>query len=73
MKRLFTIVAVALSVSVANAQSGVQSVLNQLLGSGATSNTVTSIIENVVGGAISKLDLSIDGDLFTATVEMPIE
>ena len=61
MKRLFTIVAVALSVSVANAQSGVQSVLNQLLGSGATSNTVTSIIENVVGGAISKLDLSIDG------------
>lgn len=61
MKRLFTIIAVALSVSVANAQSGVQSVLNQLLGSGATTNTVTSILENVVGGAISKLDLSIDG------------
>ena len=61
MKRLFTIIAVALSVSVANAQSGVQSVLNQLLGSGATTNTVTSILENVVGGAISKLDLSMDG------------
>ena len=61
MKRLFTIIVVALSVSVANAQSGVQSVLNQLLGSGATTNTVTSILENVVGGAISKLDLSIDG------------
>ena len=61
MKRLFTIIAVALSVSVANAQSGVQSVLNQLLGTGATTNTVTSILENVVGGAISKLDLSIDG------------
>ena len=61
MKKLFTIIAVALSVSVANAQSGVQSVLNQLLGSGATGNTVTSILENVVGGAVSKLDLSIDG------------
>ncbi len=61
MKRLFTIIAVALSVSVANAQSGVQSVLNQLLGSGATGNTVTSILENVVGGAVSKLNLSIDG------------
>ena len=61
MKKLFAIIAVALSVSVANAQSGVQSVLNQLLGSGATTNTVTSILENVVGGAISKLDLSIDG------------
>lgn len=61
MKRLFTIIAVALSVTAANAQNGVQSVLNQLLGSGATTNTVTSILENVVGGAISKLDLSIDG------------
>lgn len=61
MKKLFTILAVALSVSVASAQSGVQSVLNQLLGSGANSGTVTSIIENVVGGAVSKLDLSIDG------------
>ena len=61
MKRVFTIVAMALCVSVANAQSGVQSVLNQLLGSGATSGTVTSIIENVVGNAVSKLDLSIDG------------
>ena len=61
MKRVFIIVAMALCVSVANAQSGVQSVLNQLLGSGATSGTVTSIIENVVGGAISKLDPSIDG------------
>lgn len=61
MKKLFTIIAVAFSVSVANAQSGVQSVLNQLLGSGATGNTVTSIIENVVGDAVSKLDLSIDG------------
>ena len=61
MKKLFTIIAVAFSVSVANAQSGVQSVLNQLLGSGANSGTVTSIIENVVGNAVSKLDLSIDG------------
>ena len=61
MKKVFIIVAMAFCVSVANAQSGVQSVLNQLLGSGATTNTVTSILENVVGGAISKLDLSIDG------------
>lgn len=70
MKRLFTIIAVALSVSVANAQSGVQSVLNQLLGSGATTNTVTSILENVVGGAISKLDLSIDGTWKYASPEV---
>ena len=61
MKRFFAILVLTLCVSVANAQSGVQGVLNQLLGSGATSNTVTSIIENVLGGAVSKLDLSIEG------------
>lgn len=61
MKRLFVIAALVLAVTTANAQTGVQSVLNQLLGQGATSSTVTSIIENVVGSAVSKLDLSIDG------------
>ena len=61
MKKLFTVLALCLAVQVANAQSGVQSVLNQLLGSGATTDAVTSIIENVVGNAVSKLDLSIEG------------
>ena len=61
MKRLFIIAALVLAVTTANAQTGVQSVLNQLLGQGATSSTVTSIIENVVGSAVSKLNLSIDG------------
>ena len=61
MKRIFTVLALCLAVQVANAQSGVQSVLNQLLGSGATTDAVTSIIENVVGNAVSKLDLSIEG------------
>ena len=61
MKRFFTVLAFCLAVQVANAQSGVQSVLNQLLGSGATSDAVSSIIENVVGNAVSKLDLSIEG------------
>lgn len=61
MKRLFTIMALCLAVTAASAQTGVQSVLNQILGSDASKNTVTSILENVVGGAISKLDLSIDG------------
>ena len=53
--------AFCLVANLANAQSGVQSLLNQLLGSDATSSTVTSILENVVGGAISKLNLSIEG------------
>ena len=61
MKKLFTIIALCFAVTAADAQSGVQSVLNQLLGQGTTSSTVTSIIENVVGSAVSKLDLSIDG------------
>lgn len=61
MKKLFTILAFCLVASVATAQSGVQSVLNQLLGSDATSSTVTSILENVVGSAVSKLNLSIEG------------
>jgi hypothetical protein len=53
--------AFCLVASLANAQSGVQSLLNRLLGSDATSSTVTSILENVVGGAVSKLNLSIEG------------
>lgn len=61
MKKIFTVFALCIAVQVANAQSGVQSVLNQLLGSGATSDAVSSIIENVVGNAVSKLDLSIEG------------
>ena len=61
MKKLFTVLALCLAVQVTNAQSGVQSVLNQLLGSGATTDVVSSIIENVVGGAVSNLDLSIEG------------
>lgn len=61
MKKLFIITVLCFAMVVAHAQTGVQSVLNQLLGQGATGSTVTSIIENVVGGAISKLDLSIEG------------
>jgi len=61
MKKLFTILAFCLVASVATAQSGVQSLLNQLLGSDATSSTITSILENVVGGAVSNLNLSIEG------------
>ncbi len=61
MKRLFAIIALCFAVTAANAQSGVGSVLNQLLGKDATSGTVTSILEDVLGGAVSKLNLSIDG------------
>lgn len=61
MKKLFAAAVMCLAVSAANAQTGVQSVLNQILGSDASKSTVTSILENVVGGAISKLDLSIEG------------
>lgn len=61
MKKLFTIMALMLAVSAANAQTGIQSVLNQILGSGAASDAVTSILENVVGEAVSNLDLPITG------------
>ena len=61
MKRLFAIMVLGFAVTAANAQSGVSSVLNQLLGKDATSGTVTSILEDVLGGAVSKLNLSIDG------------
>lgn len=61
MKKLFAAAAMCLAVSAACAQTGVESVLNQILGSDASKNTVTSILENVVGGAVSKLDLSIEG------------
>lgn len=61
MKKLFTIMALVLTVSAANAQTGIQSVLNQILGEGAASSTVTSLLENVIGGAVSELDLPITG------------
>ena len=61
MKKLFTIMALVLTVSVANAQTGIQSVLNQILGEGVASSTVTSLLENVIGGAVSELDLPITG------------
>lgn len=61
MKKLFAIVALMLAVSVANAQTGVQSILNQILGEGATSGAVTSILENVIGSAVTTLDLPITG------------
>ena len=61
MKRLFAIIAFCVAATAANAQTGAQSVLNQLLGKDATSSTVTSILENVLGGAVSKLNLSIEG------------
>lgn len=38
-----------------------QSLLKNLLDSTLTNKSITSIIENVVGGAVSKLDLSIEG------------
>ena len=61
MKKVFAVLALSLAVFAANAQTGAQSILNQLLGQGATKDAVTSIIENVIGGAVSKLDLSIEG------------
>ena len=61
MKKVFLMMALCFAVTAATAQSGVQSVLNQILGNGATTGTVTSILEDVLGGAVSKLDLSIDG------------
>ena len=61
MKKVFAVLALSLAVFAANAQTGAQSILNQLLGQGATKDALTSIIENVVGGAVSKLDLSIEG------------
>jgi hypothetical protein len=61
MKKVFAVLALSLAVFAANAQTGAQSILNQLLGQGATKDAVTSIIENVVGGAVAKLDLSIEG------------
>lgn len=61
MKKIFAVLALSLAVFAANAQNGAQSILNQLLGQGATKDALTSIIENVVGGAVSKLDLSIEG------------
>ncbi len=61
MKKVFAFLVLFMAVYGANAQTGAQSILNQLLGQGATKDAVTSIVENVVGGAISKLDLSIEG------------
>lgn len=61
MKRVFLMMALCFAVTAATAQSGVQSVLNQILGKDATTGTVTSILEDVLGGAVSKLDLPIDG------------
>ena len=61
MKKLSAILALMLCISVANAQTGAKNMLYDLLGSGANSNTVTSIIENVVGGAVSKLNTSVTG------------
>lgn len=61
MKKLFAAVVMCLAVSTACAQTGVESVLNQILGSDASKSTVTSILENVIGGAVSKLDLPIEG------------
>ena len=61
MKRLFAIMALCFAVTAANAQNGIGSVLNQILGKDATTGTVTSILEDVLGGAVSKLDLPITG------------
>lgn len=62
MKRLFVAVVLCLAAIQANAQTGIESALKQILGSDASKNTVTSILENVVGGTLSKLDLPIEGN-----------
>ena len=61
MRKLFTIMALVFAVSAANAQTGVQSILNQILGEGTANGAVTSLLENVIGSAVSNLDLPITG------------
>lgn len=61
MKRLFLVAVLCVSALSAGAQNNAQSLLQQLLGNDATAGTVKNILEDVVGGAVSKLNLSIDG------------
>ena len=61
MKKLFFMVVLCVSALSAGAQNNAQSLLQQLLGNDATAGTLKNILEDVVGGAVSKLDLSIDG------------
>lgn len=60
MKKLLVVFVLMLCMSVANAQSGAKA-LYELLGSGANKSTVTSIIEDVLGDAASKLNISVNG------------
>ena len=61
MKKLVLIAVLCVSAISANAQKNGQSLLQQLLGNDATSGTLKNILEDVVGGAVAKLDLSIEG------------
>ena len=61
MKKLVLIAVLCVSAISANAQNNAQSLLQQLLGNDATSGTLKNILEDVVGGAVAKLDLSIEG------------
>lgn len=61
MKKLVLIAVLCVSAISANAQNNGQSLLQQLLGNDATSGTLKNILEDVVGGAVAKLDLSIEG------------
>lgn len=61
MKKLVLIAVLCVSSLFANAQNNAQSLLQQLLGNDATSGTLKNILEDVVGGAVAKLNLSIEG------------
>ena len=62
MKKLIFIIVLCISALSVNAQSNAQSLLQQILGNDATSGTLKNILEDVVGGAVSKLDLSLEGN-----------
>lgn len=61
MKKLIFVTVLCISALSVCAQNNAQSLLKQLLGNDATSGTLKNILEDVVGGAVAKLDLSIDG------------
>lgn len=61
MKKLFFVAVFCISALSVGAQNNAQSLLKQLLGNDATSGTLQNILEDVVGGAVSKLNLSIEG------------
>lgn len=61
MKRLFMVALLCITTSAAWTQNNDQSLLKKLLGNEATNGTLQNILEDVVGGAVSELNLAIDG------------